>query len=385
MKPRLAVLLLFAVLPGAVAQPPPPLLPPTPPPPPLAPSCVLTADYLRWYTRGLTPPPLLTTSSVQDAGVIGRPTTGILFGGDTGTTQPFQGGRFVGRFLCDETWGLLGTADYLTNGGQYYVFTPGFLAVPYFDPNTRGNASVILQNPGLQAGYANVEVYSRLWGATASGFYTVSRDPNTPLEARLGVKYQQLFENLTLNTSTNFTNASTFVGQAAPAGTTYVGTDQFGTRNHFYGLTGGLAGNWRCGNWLVEADVALGLGMTHQEVNSRGQTDFNVPPTASTFGNVFTQITNQGRAKRDVFTFLPQANVRCGYQVFDVVRVFAGFDFLYWSSVVRPDRQINPLVNTTLIPTLTTGNQVGARQPAGLFVGRDFWATGFSLGLDLAF
>ena len=65
---------------------------------------------------------------------------------------------------------------------------------------------------------------------------------------------------------------------------------------------------------------------------------------------------------------------------------FAGYSFLYLSSVARPGDQIDRSVNPTLIPTNPSfGVPFGPPRPAPIFNHTDFHAHGVNLGLGLAF
>jgi hypothetical protein len=68
--------------------------------------------------------------------------------------------------------------------------------------------------------------------------------------------------------------------------------------------------------------------------------------------------------------------------------VFAGYDLVYWSQVVRPGNQINHNVNLTQNAVLDPnglGRLVGPAQPAPLFNRSDFWAQGINLGLEVRY
>ncbi len=98
----------------------------------------------------------------------------------------------------------------------------------------------------------------------------------------------------------------------------------------------------------------------------------------------FVQPTNLGTRGRDTFAVVPEVQVKAGWQVRPGVRTFASYNFLYWSSVARPGDQIDPVVNTNLVPTSTTfGNPGGPARPAFNFRETDFWAQGVNVGLQL--
>src|SRR5882724_7686854 len=69
-------------------------------------------EYLLWWTKSSILPPLLTTSPLgtpaNEAGVLGLPTTEIVFGGSGESSNPRSGGRItVGGWLdCNNTRGV---------------------------------------------------------------------------------------------------------------------------------------------------------------------------------------------------------------------------------------------------------------------------------------
>jgi hypothetical protein len=83
---------------------------------------------------------------------------------------------------------------------------------------------------------------------------------------------------------------------------------------------------------------------------------------------------------RDTFTVVPELGLNIGYQLTNHIRAFVGYNFLYWSSVVRPGDQIDPRVNTNLIPPPIS--TAGPAVPAFAFHGSDFWAQGITLGVE---
>ena len=127
-----------------------------------------------------------------------------------------------------------------------------------------------------------------------------------------------------------------------------------------------------------------GLGDTHQEVRISGSTVFTNPGGAPVTqpGGLLALPTNIGNYSRDVFTVIPQININVGRQVTDRLRIFVGYNFMYWSNVVRPGDQIDPVVNPTQLPTSTgPGTLVGPARPAFAFHDTGVWLQGVSLGL----
>lgn len=86
---------------------------------------------------------------------------------------------------------------------------------------------------------------------------------------------------------------------------------------------------------------------------------------------------------------MPEVGFTLGYQVCSWCRATVGYNFLYWSNVIRPGGVIDRGVNATyqpfspISPTFTQ-NGVVAGVPArpAVFNGSDFWAQGLTLGLE---
>ncbi|MFO0842694.1 MAG: BBP7 family outer membrane beta-barrel protein [Gemmataceae bacterium] len=354
------------------------------------PSCS-AADYLHWWSKTLSTPPLITTSNAADAGVIGAPSTQVLAGGNGVELDGLQGFRIQGRYWCSELWGIDAGGFYLANGGRYNTYTRQTLAIPFVNPATGAQTSLVLANiPNGPYGYAAIQAMSALWSVEAHGVLRVADDPEQPFELLLGGRYVTLGEDLRLWTYTQ-TGAPSSSGGSLPgvpttssSGTAFSGLDQFETRNHFIGGQAGARYRYRWGRCSVETAFTVAAGVTRQELNVNGNTILN-GTARSYLGDVFTQTSNLGRFTRDTFTVLPQARVAVGFQVFELVRVFVGGDVLYWSGVVRPADQIDTLVYPSAVPAATNLNPVPGGQPLPRYGSSDYWAVGLSLGAEIAF
>ncbi len=100
------------------------------------------ADYLLWWTRGVRVIPLVTTSDADDGGIIGNPTTEILFGDQWVGGDDRSGVRinFGHWFHCGRTAGI--EFDFLTLGqeGTDFRYTSTdqgepLYARPFYDVN----------------------------------------------------------------------------------------------------------------------------------------------------------------------------------------------------------------------------------------------------------
>jgi hypothetical protein len=82
-------------------------------------------------------------------------------------------------------------------------------------------------------------------------------------------------------------------------------------------------------------------------------------------------------------TVIPQLTTEIGYQVLPHMRVFVGYDLLYWGGVLRAGDQIDTVVDP--------GNLPNPRQPAVgphpvfVFNETNFWAQGVRLGTEFRY
>src|SRR5262249_39329755 len=159
----------------------------------------------------------------------------------------------------------------------------------------------------------------------------------------------------------------------------------FSTRNRFYGGQLGTAIEFRRGPWTLDFRGKVGLGLTHQTVDISGVTVLTRPGGAQQFfsGGLLTAPSNIGHYNRDRFSVVPELGVTLGYQVTDHWKIFAGYNFLYWTNVVRPGGQIDRNINTNIVPSLALtagqrGNGTGPLVPAPQLHDTDFWAHGVS-------
>src|SRR5579862_2921636 len=238
------------------------------------------AEYLYWWTKDMSVPPLVTSGSVADSipGALNQPGTRTLLGGGT-DSEGESGFRFyVGFWLNDaHTFGLEG--DYLFLGGNSKTFVAGASGVtgsavitrPFLDIPATGAApfqiSEIVAFPGTAAGTVNVHTTSQLQGAEVNGLYNLCCTDTCCGGYRFdllgGFRWLQLDESLTI--AENISPTATING-AFPAGSNVIVIDQFSTRNEFYGGQIGLRGEWWRDRFFINGRVLLALGDTHQEV-----------------------------------------------------------------------------------------------------------------------
>jgi len=343
-----------------------------------------TAEYLLWFIRGQPVPPLATVGSVNDnpAGAIGQPGTSVLNGG-VANFGGLSGGRILlgywfgpGHCLGVEAGGF-GLAEGVNRFSAASGGTP-FLARPFVNALTGAQDIEAVATPNGLSGSVNSVATSQLWGAQANLRSNLFCGCNWFIDGLLGWQYLGLHESLTVRENLTVNSS---MNPNLPAGTTFQVTDHFGTQNTFNGAQIGGVGEYRVGRWFADVRATVGMGVTQQFVTIDGQTITQSPGLGTTVsqGGLLAQTSNIGRYTHEAFSVVPQIGLNIGYQFTNHIRGFVGYNFLYWSSVVRPGNQIDPVVNPNLIPPAIGG---GPQRPAFNFNGSDFWAQGITFGLD---
>jgi hypothetical protein len=340
-------------------------------------------EFLAWWVkRGPLAVPVVTTGNLADPhpGALGQPGTTVLSPSslDYGT---LPGGRLTlgGWFDPEGTFGADVSVFALGQESKHFgVFsnsagTPA-LFVPLFLPDKGRETGFPLAVPGTFAGGFAAASNTRLWGAEVNGLMSLLRDRTNSLALLAGFRYLDLRENL------NFYATSEFL----PLQEHLTLQDSFATHNQFYGAQVGLRGHYDFAPFFVQGEVKVALGPVCESVSINGASVMTAPGAApvTTAGGIFAQPTNSGKRSRTDFAVVPQIGFQVGTQVSSHVRVFVGYDFLYWSEVARPGEQIDRNVNST---QLLGGKLAGTAAPEPLFKSTDFWAQGITFGLELTF
>jgi hypothetical protein len=343
-------------------------------------------EYLLWFVRGQPLPPLVTTGPVTDnpPGALGQPGTTVLFGGTNTNFNPLSGGRLLLGYWFgpNHCLGIEAGGFGLSQGVSRFSAASGgspFLARPFTNALTGAQDIEAVATPNGLSGSVSAVATSQLWGAQANLRSNLFCGCNWFIDGLVGWRYLGLHESLTVQENLSVVNS---VNPNLPAGSTFLVTDHFGTQNMFNGGQLGGVGEFRLGRWIFDLRATVALGVTQQFVSIDGSTVSSAPFQGSTTapGGLLAQTSNMGRFSHDVFSVVPEIGINVGYQFTNHIRGFVGYNFLYWSSVVRPGNQIDPVVNPNLIPPSQPG---GPQRPTFNFNGSDFWAQGITFGLDI--
>jgi hypothetical protein len=361
------------------------------------------AEYLFWWMRNAPlPVPIVTTgnpqvgfdpnnvNTVNTAGAIGQSGTRILFGEESVRFAPFSGARIgLGVWFDDDArFGVASSGFFIERLTQNFSLTSdGTLPLyfPIFSTIAGAERAIPIADPLRQfSGDVGVQSSLRLWGVEGNTVLTPVRNFAVEWNLLSGFRYADLLEHLNIN---NTTTDLAFNNVMALA-------EVFGTHNQFYGGQVGSRLGIQMQRFSIETIGEVAIGVTHEVVDVVGtisQLGPNplIPPGLGGFpGGIFSQPSNLGRRTADPFAVLSSLEIKFGYNLTPRARVFAGYDLLYWSDVVRPGNQVSHAVNLTQNAVLSptgAGILVGPAVPAPFFNRSSFWTQGITFGLDVRF
>jgi hypothetical protein len=328
----------------------------------------------------------LTSGSVADTvpGALGQPGTSTLFGGKTFDNNPYSGARLRLGYWFNDCHGLGLDLGGFFLGGTSNSFSASSLGVPFL-ARPFLNALTGLQDveavaapTGLAGTFTAINTFF-MYGAEANLRRNLFCGCNWFIDGFAGWRMLGLNESLSMRENLAVFSST---NPNLPTGSTFVVADRFGTSNLFNGGQIGAVGEYRLGRWSVDLRTSIALGGTQQNVNISGSTASQGPGIVPTTlpGGLLALPSNIGSHTRSMVSMVEEVGVNLGYQFTNHIRGFVGYNFLWWSSVVRPGEQIDPVVNPNLLPPATAG---GPARPAFSFHGSDFWVQGITAGLDI--
>lgn len=369
----------------------------------------LRSELLLWWQNPQSAPALVTTDTPPGNGFLNSPTRRILYGnGPIG--DPFrQGYRFSWGWWGDDmqSCGLDGRFFFLGNKAQRFAAASAQFPVlvrPFFAANAAifgENGQFVAYPPGFGrpdfTGNVTVLSNSKLWGAELNVKELLCSGSGTRFGYRCdlfaGYRYLNLDENLSIREDVTVGGAPAgfFPPPVLPAGTRALVTDEFSTLNQFHGAQVGATVEARRGPFYVEARFALAMGATVQNLNINGSQFVTQPGQPTQFfagGLLALPGANIGKFANTTFSVVPELHCHWGYQLFPRTRVFLGYNFLFWSNVIRPGSEIDRVIDVSRVPNFAPPGlfpPIVPARPRPQFYQTGIWAQGLDLGLEFRF
>lgn len=343
------------------------------------------AEALLWWRNSRPLPPLVTTSNLAAQGVLGDPSTQLLFGGnETGSVQP--GGRAqLGRWFDEsQTLGVVGSFFVLGQDEINYSRVAGgptdVLAIPFMNANAINSfeSALLVNFPGVTTnGRVDIQAQNDVMGGDAYLRYIVWQDGNTRVDVLGGYQFSRVDDSLRVRAN--------YDDVAGLPNANFDLTDDFRVKNEFHGASLGLLSQTYSGPWSLVMMGKVGLGNMHQSVTIDGQTvqtSVGGGPVTVRDGGLFTQGTNIGAYSNNDFGVIPEARLQVNYQVNSRWSLGLGYSFIYWNNVLTAGNAVDRSVNITQIP----GPIVGPDRPQFAFGERsDFWVQGLNFSAQFVY
>jgi hypothetical protein len=356
----------------------------------------VNTEYLLWRTTGSDLPPLLQRYSGfnDNSGE-------ILIGGREVNPGNSSGGRITAGLWLNRSRTVGLEASYFYLGPRSINQSGGGNGDGTLNPTVDFSSIIIrpynsaiftrplflISYPFYARGNVAVSLASHLQGAELNSVYDLGRRGCCGVRLIGGFRFLDLKERLTILDNHVHNNITTLGDESDKF---YQVTDEFATRNRFYGGQGGVQTEFGRGKLRVELSGKVALGGVRQLVNIGGSTVVMFRNTVDTrVGGLLALDTNIGRYERTRFAILPEAKASIGYQFTDNLAAFAGYDFLYLNRVARTAEQIDFTINWVHVPFLylveTPVTRGGPARPAFGFSDSPFWAQGLTVGLRASF
>ena len=233
------------------------------------------------------------------------------------------------------------------------------LARPFFNANTGAESSEIVGRPGIATGFVEIDEESNFYGAELNARYKYWEGCNNKLDLIGGLRFLYLDEQLTINEqSTALPAAGAFAGISRAA------TDQFHTKNRFYGAQIGAAFTHTEGPWTFELTGKVAAGVTRSIVDITGSVtpiSGGTPPALP--GGLLALNSNIGSQSHQHFSVVPEVGLNVGYDINQHWRIYGGYSLLYWTGVSRPGNQIDRSLDVNRIPGFPAGPATTSVRP----------------------
>ncbi|HEX3146867.1 MAG TPA: BBP7 family outer membrane beta-barrel protein [Gemmataceae bacterium] len=351
------------------------------------PSCYwVSAEYMALRFKKDTVPPLVTTGPASfPVGFLGNPGTRVLFAGEL-DQNTLSGVLLRGGMWMDacHTWGLEVSGFCIPEQNNSRGFNSNqfpVLARPFRDVNPGGPNSEFLAFPGLSTGAITIENKTELCGATIAARCPFWSGCCWRVDGVAGLGCLDLKEEVTIVETPRGTPNNPFVGGA---NTQFIATDAFKTQNKFCGAFAGLEASYNYGCWTIGALANVGIGCNHQSIDINGN-QIAIPatgrPSTTAGGLLAVPGRNIGRFTKNECSVVSQVGLNLGYQCTEHIQIFGGYTCLYWTNVIRPGEQIDPVLDINRIPNFSRGVAATSNRPVAPFNQQNFWAQGVSLGV----
>ncbi|MFN4259070.1 MAG: BBP7 family outer membrane beta-barrel protein [Gemmataceae bacterium] len=358
-------------------------------------------EYLYWALsrpRFEAPAPITSTRDNQ-FGLLDQPETTILYNGIPDGSTQHNGGRFsAGVWLSPNFLGLEASyfiLEQVSSMGHFGSDAAGspIIARPVINALTGRESALSVSFPGQFSGNILADAKVDMWGADANVIFNPFPGSVANIGFLVGVRYLKLRDELSYVQHTNVLGAGLAAFQGFPIGppSQLRIADYFMTENRFEGVQGGLRLGHEWQRLYFYTTGKLAYGRTRQRLEINGNTTFFDPDQpliapVTTSGGLLALNSNIGQFTRDVNSIMGELTVTLGYRLSRGFSVYGGYNFMYWTKVMRASDQIDRVIDPRQLPSsLQFDATATATQPTPPFVNTDVWLQGIFAGAELRY
>lgn len=362
-------------------------------------------EYLHWYVRRPSLPPLLTVGDINDftfnppiniPAAIGSPRTHTLLE------------QFPKAYAHD---GLRVNTGIWLDPGQVLGVQGSFIWLKSIDPKVsvsgdgsnptmvigRPYVSVLnaaesadpVVSPGSIAGQISFSNPQRFYGADFNLVYNFlsSESEGVRMGLLLGGRFLAFDEQIKVE-QIRIQLPDPFLNLPGPI----EGIEEnFTTHNRFYG--GQIGGQTECsmGPLVFQILAKCAFGYNQEVVRIKGIDSVITPADPAlglpqtVFQSPYTLLVgpgNVGNHTRSVFSIVPEGQVNVCWNCNDTVAITGGYTLIYWANMVRPGKEIDRVINVQNINDFAPTPPI---EPKFLFHNDNIWIQGFQAGIQLSF
>lgn len=351
------------------------------------------AESLIWWIRSASTPPLLEVTAPSTNPY--RPNGPVIIGGNDLDEQQHYGARlsYIHWFDREATTGFDANVIITDSRRAERSFTSldfANLSRPFnsVNPGLEGKLADPVLIGGAIVGGIGADINTDFYGTELNLRTRLNLTCRSRTDLIYGFRYLGFNETLTILEQQRLIENSSIV-PAETAGTRAIVFDRFAVENNFFGGQIGWNTDYAlCEKWEFNLRSMFAFGTTRQRSNIQGQTNvfYTNGGTQQYVGGVLALDSNIGDRVREVFSFVPQVTGQVSYRPCRGLKLFCGYDFLYWTNVLRAGNQVDMNIDATRIPRFAPAGAVNPADfvaPVAAFKNSDFWAQGLSVGAEV--
>jgi hypothetical protein len=342
----------------------------------------VAAEAMVVWIKRYEVPALVTTGPAFSGANLGVRGVTSLFGGNTINDNPRYGGQLTLGYWLTPCWAIEASAFYVRPSTHRFTAlsseNPSLdLARPFFSANRGIETSEIVGRPGVASGYVNIDQKSSFYGAELNARNKWWDSGSNRFDLIGGLRYLSLDEQLTISEqSTGLAGAGVFRGVSRGA------TDDFHTHNHFYGVQAGGIFSHVEGRWTFDLTGKIAAGVTRQYVDINGSVvAISGGPVPVLPGGLLALNSNIGTHNHQQFSVVPEIGLKVGYDLTNHWKVYAGYNLMYWTGVMRPGGQIDRVLDENRIPGFPAAPAASGTRPIFTGMHENIWAQSVNFGL----